>query len=382
MKHIAKLCAVTALIAPGIALAPEDTIKIGAIAAVTGPINFSEVSNATKAVFDRVNAAGGIDGRMIEYVIEDDRTDPNVAAQAARRLLDQTGVVGLAGSASLLECAVNQNLYKQRGFISVTGLGVDPACFESPAFAPMNTGPYVGAAITLLYAAQTLGHKDLCMTSLSLPIQNAGWDWVRRVLKEETGSDLKFFTNSLQPTDDVTPYVLQSREQGCDAMLATLVEPGIIAWLQAADTQGVDDVQWLFLTSGYTDGVANAVGEMGDGAIFNVEFEPYLADVPALEDWRDLMIAAELPQSSFTQSGYLAGQTMVAALESIEGEITRETVNAALLALDLDTPLAGKPIRISDQAPNTPNTTNKFVTLEGGAWSLLTEEWVPLPGTN
>ena len=95
---------------------------------------------------------------MIEYLLEDDRTDPNVAAQAARRLLDQENVVGMAGSASLLECAVNQNLYKQRSITVVSGLGVDPACFESAAVAPMNTGPYVGAAISLLYAAQTLGH--------------------------------------------------------------------------------------------------------------------------------------------------------------------------------------------------------------------------------
>ena len=63
-------------------------IKIGSISGITGGAVFPEASKAAKAVFNEVNAEGGIDGRKIEYLVEDDKGDPAVAAQAARKLVD------------------------------------------------------------------------------------------------------------------------------------------------------------------------------------------------------------------------------------------------------------------------------------------------------
>jgi branched-chain amino acid transport system substrate-binding protein len=77
-------------------------IKIGAITLITGPAPFPEVPAAAQAVFDRVNAEGGINGRQIEFFSEDDGADPAQASQAARRLVDEKQVVALVGSASLV----------------------------------------------------------------------------------------------------------------------------------------------------------------------------------------------------------------------------------------------------------------------------------------
>ena len=82
------------------------TIKLGAISSLTGQLQFPETRQAAKAVFDDVNAHGGIDGKKISYLVEDDKGTPAVAAQAARRLVDQEGVVGLVGGTSLASCAV------------------------------------------------------------------------------------------------------------------------------------------------------------------------------------------------------------------------------------------------------------------------------------
>ena len=61
-----------------------DTIKIGSFGALTGPgyLYGKLPMNGIEVVFDQVNAAGGVNGRKLELVREDDRCDP---ASAIRR---------------------------------------------------------------------------------------------------------------------------------------------------------------------------------------------------------------------------------------------------------------------------------------------------------
>ncbi|HRA09873.1 MAG TPA: hypothetical protein PKV54_10090, partial [Microbacteriaceae bacterium] len=43
-------------------------IMVGSVSSITGPAPFPEVPGAAQAVFDRVNAEGGINGRQIKLV--------------------------------------------------------------------------------------------------------------------------------------------------------------------------------------------------------------------------------------------------------------------------------------------------------------------------
>ena len=62
---------------------------------------------AIKAVVDEVNAAGGVLGRKIELVSEDDQTNPEAAVRAARKLIDVDKVSAIMGTwASAVTTAV------------------------------------------------------------------------------------------------------------------------------------------------------------------------------------------------------------------------------------------------------------------------------------
>ncbi len=80
---------------------------VGSISGLSGNATFPEASQAANAVFDEVNAAGGIQGRDIKYKITDDKGDPATASANARQIVGNDGAVALVGSASLLECQVN-----------------------------------------------------------------------------------------------------------------------------------------------------------------------------------------------------------------------------------------------------------------------------------
>ena len=73
---------------------PDGPIKLGAISTITGPADFSEVPKATKAMYDAVNAAGGINGCKIDYEIADDKADPAGRRPGGARLHRQQGSGG------------------------------------------------------------------------------------------------------------------------------------------------------------------------------------------------------------------------------------------------------------------------------------------------
>ena len=52
-------------------------------------------SNSWRMVFDRVNAEGGINGRKINYIIEDNQYQVPRSVQAANKLINRDGVLAL-----------------------------------------------------------------------------------------------------------------------------------------------------------------------------------------------------------------------------------------------------------------------------------------------
>ncbi|MEV0587075.1 ABC transporter substrate-binding protein [Nonomuraea sp. NPDC050310] len=368
---------------PAASQGPGDTIKVGAVSSLSGPVTFPDSSAAAKAVFDRVNEQGGIGGRRIEYLVADDKGDPAAAAQAARDVVTNQGAVALAGSASLLDCAVNAPFYAQAGIVSIQGTGVDPTCFESPAISPVNTGPYLNMAINLYYASEVLEHDKVCLFLAILGNTSDAYGGAVRSWTALTGKRLTLDDRTVKPDSDPTPFVLRARNAGCQAVLYNGTEPMAIAWMKVVKQQKVTGVDWLMTTAPYTEAVARALGADGEGTYANAEFEPFTdAGSAALKDWRELMTARKVPLTSFGQGGYLAATYLVETLRGIQGPITREAVTRAFKTLKpVRHPLVGTPYEFGPAAKHRSNRAGKIVQLRGGRWEVVTPEWVRYPGT-
>ncbi len=79
-----------------------DAIKIGVLEPYTGTYAFpgeNETIGIQMAI-DRWNKAGGVLGRKIEIVKEDEQSKPDVAAQKARKLVNQDKCIALIGTVS------------------------------------------------------------------------------------------------------------------------------------------------------------------------------------------------------------------------------------------------------------------------------------------
>lgn len=358
----------------------DGTISIGSVSTITGPVDFSATPNATAAYFDAVNAAGGIHGCKIDYVAADDRADPLVATQAARNHIDNRGVVAMVGSASLLDCGVNSSLYQRSNVMSVQGLGVDPVCYIAPSVSSSSPGPYALSTAMLYHASESLGNERVCAFNYVIggwreAMETALTDW-----EVITGKKLHILDMTLPVQGDLTPFLIRARDEGCDAVFTNQTEPGIVQWINTADAQGITGIDWVFLASGYSEGVATALAETSQPIYVGTEWEPYTLDNEANKEWRTLVTEAGLTPSAFSQGGFLAAQVITDVIAGIEGPVTNDTVTAALRNMaPASYPIAAGPFLFGKGATDGPMRATKIVKLDAGEWAVITPDWVDLP---
>jgi branched-chain amino acid transport system substrate-binding protein len=107
------------LAAPAILRAQTGPIRLGTLTPLTGaggpygPI----MANCAKAVADEINKAGGVLGRELQIISEDDQTNPEAGVRAARKLIDVDKVSAIMGT-----------------WASSVTTAVAPLCWESKTF--------------------------------------------------------------------------------------------------------------------------------------------------------------------------------------------------------------------------------------------------------
>ncbi len=112
---------------PVVGLAQADPIKVGILTPLTGAggNDGPRMLKAMQLVFEEVNKAGGVMGRRINAVIEDDQTNPEAAVRAARKLIEVDKVSVILGTwASAVTSAVAPICWESKTFI-MTVSGAD-----------------------------------------------------------------------------------------------------------------------------------------------------------------------------------------------------------------------------------------------------------------
>ena len=79
--------------------ANDTEIRIGNLMPYTGPLaEFSAIGKAELAYFDVINDRGGINGRKLRFISHDDNSDPTVALDLTRGLVERNNVLLMFGS--------------------------------------------------------------------------------------------------------------------------------------------------------------------------------------------------------------------------------------------------------------------------------------------
>lgn len=98
---LATAAGLSALSALGLASAQgSGPIKVAALIALSGPAAAygAEERRAIEAVFNQFNAQGGINGRKVELVVRDTKTNPTEAARLANQVIADDKVIAIIGA--------------------------------------------------------------------------------------------------------------------------------------------------------------------------------------------------------------------------------------------------------------------------------------------
>jgi len=150
----------------------DKQVKIGILGSLTGPAAIFGTGNLAGATiaFEEINAAGGVNGRKLEWISLDDESSPPKAIAAYKRLVDQEKVFAIFGPAA---SAVGQalvptfNASTTPTFVSIFST---PAVTEPPIPMLFRTGVMndrqQGSAIAD-YVVDSLGARKIALVSQS-----------------------------------------------------------------------------------------------------------------------------------------------------------------------------------------------------------------------
>ena len=94
--HALKKCWIAAALCATLGAA-QAQLLVGQTAGFTGQVaaGVKEASDGAKLYIDMVNAKGGVNGQKIELIALDDKFDPKLAAENARKLIEENNVLAL-----------------------------------------------------------------------------------------------------------------------------------------------------------------------------------------------------------------------------------------------------------------------------------------------
>lgn len=352
-------------------------ILVGGIHGNAAPGDFSASTQAAAAYFACVNANGGINGRPIEYLVENDQWNPELAAQAASKLITDQGVVAMVGNGSFVEMAVNARTYQDAGIMTMASACAVSECFESPSIVSTNQGPLASTIGAAQYMVEAQESKNISCIGLAIP--NVG-PWSCGAMegymasKGLTGSSV--YLNPASP--DVNSGLLEAVASGADTILVNLPAGLALAFMKAAEEQGmVEGYKWASSTPLYDRSVPAALSDVWDGRMFvNAELTPWDKGGPDAINWLAVLdaYAPDAPRDTFSQSGFVSAKFFVQAMLALDPAKLddRAAVNAAIKGIvGYESDLLCGPYYVGEADRHMPNHAGTMVVVKGDGFETV-----------
>lgn len=210
-----------AVLALGGAAFAQDTIKMGGIMSMTGGGASIGVNAdlAWKMAVAEINAAGGILGKQVEFILADTATDPTHGVSEVRRLIENEGIVLLVGPATSQETIPITAVTTEKKLIQ---LSTAASTQLTPEFAPYHFSDSVTGLNQMRagidYALDVLGLKKLGLISDNGGMSKAAVTEIVDYMKSR-GVEPVIVQEFPFRTEDMTPQLFSMRSAGAEAIL-------------------------------------------------------------------------------------------------------------------------------------------------------------------
>jgi branched-chain amino acid transport system substrate-binding protein len=362
-KKMTVVLAAGALLAAGPALAQgskvrgvtKNEIVLGMHTDLSGPAAAYGVSsrNAAQMRFDEVNAAGGVHGRKIKLIVEDNQYQVPRAVQAGNKLLNRDNVFAMVGA---LGTPMNNAVLPEQLKMNVPNLFPITAARQMhlplhPLKFALFATYYDQIRSGMKHMVQNMGKKAPCVmyqdTDFGQEIFEAARDQAQAM-------NLKIVeTATHKPTDtDFSPQIAKLRQANCDLILmGTIIRDTIIPY-GTARKAGWNEVTFLGSTASYDYPVAAAPGGATEGF-----YSMGTTDLP----YRD------------TAKGAVLADITVVALDRAGPNLTVESLTKALEGIQGYRDIFGGPVLSFGPQQHQGTQRSPIYVVKGGRYVPVTE---------
>lgn len=223
-----------------------EPIKIGLQGPMTGDYAYEGQGfvKAIQLLVDKVNEEGGLLGRPVELVVEDDAGDPTQSALVADRLID-AGVVAVIGGYNSTATEPASEIYNENNILHITPSSTATRLTEK-GFGQFFRTCFLDdrqALFAVMAMQDVLGAQKIGILHDNSTYAKGLADWTK-VYAEEAGLEVAFF-DAINPDDqDFTPILTNIGNAGLDAVyFSGYHAQGGLLLRQTAEL-GLD-IQWM-----------------------------------------------------------------------------------------------------------------------------------------
>ncbi|HEY3848839.1 MAG TPA: ABC transporter substrate-binding protein [Acetobacteraceae bacterium] len=371
--------AVSATAADSVRGVTDNEIVIGTYTDLSGVTAMWGVNNtnAWRMVFDDVNAAGGINGRKIRYIVEDNQYQVPRSVQAANKLINRDGVFMMVanGGTPMNNATMPDQLAK--GVPNVFPLTSARSMYEPLHHLKFGLAAsyydQMRAGIKAFIAEHH--NKTICAMSQDSDFGRDVTDGVRDQLKA-MNMTLAAETMHKSTDTDFSASVAKLRDANCDLIALGTITRDTVQIVAAVRKVGWN-VDMIGQAASYDEAVAEAPGGVTEGFY---SMTPVLF-VAASDTRPEVTAFAERYKKEFgkepnfaAQLGYTAAQLVVLALKNAGKDLNTDTFVAGMESIkDWHDIFGSPPMSFSPTKHQGSNESFMCVVKNG--------HWVPVSAT-
>jgi branched-chain amino acid transport system substrate-binding protein len=321
---------VTAQDAPGVT---SNRILLGQAAVFTGPAAQLgiQMRNGIKAYLDYVNERGGVHGRRLELVTEDDRYEASVAPGATKKLIEEHRVFALMGYVGTPTGVAHLPVVSQAK-VPLVGMFTGAEALRVPfnRYVFHVRASYYDETEKIVEQVVSLGGKKLAVFHQADSYGEAGRMGTELALKRR-GMQIHSVGTVERNTIKVEDAVKTINASQPDAIVMVSAYTSCAEFIRQMKKAGSGATFYNVSFVG-SKALADALGKDGSGvAISQVVPFPWGTAVPVVKEYQQLAKKAGVADYNFSaMEGFLTAKVMVEGLRRAGRNLTREGLVEAL----------------------------------------------------
>ena len=369
--------------APTPAPGPGQPYKVGGIFPLSGGISAlgRPAEQAARAYIQSVNDAGGVNGRKIEFITEDDGGDPNRTRAAAEKLVERDGIFVMGPSFTPFSPDLVSFLEKKGvPFIGFDGVNVEG--FSSPSTVTIGASIAPHARTLVPYWVEKTKVKRMAVVYLDVPPAVTYLKETRDVICPKIGCQVVDSQPVQFNTTDYTSMLLRFRSQSVEGVFIVTDPGSAVKLLLQAKQQNYKPSPGGFLGQHgiYLDLVAGSCGSFCDGILAPTSLFPPQVKSPATDEMRKVVgkYFSNVDYGYFTELGYVSSKLLVDILRRAGSPDRGKVLEVARGLTSYDTGGFTNPARPLDLTPGREHERDMILMrMEKGTWKQETDWLTP-----